>query len=113
MNGSAYFQREVSIGGGGNSGDVKILDGAGRRAVLVDGANAALHVGANGNAGDVIVLDANGRQTIRLHSDFAALVVGANGKKGDIQVLDGAGRVVFAMGGEHRSANHRCRRQRR
>ena len=67
--------------------------------VLVDGANAALHVGANGNAGDVIVVNSGGRQTIRLHSDFAALVVGANGNKGDIQVLDGAGRVVFAMEG--------------
>jgi len=99
VNGSAYFQREVSVGGGGNSGDVRVLDGAGRRVVLVDGANADLHVGANGNAGDVIVVDSSGRQTIRLHSDFAALVVGANGKKGDIQVLDGAGRVVFAMEG--------------
>jgi hypothetical protein len=112
---------DVTVGGGGQAGNLGVGDASGAQRVAIagdvgtltissaagppvlrfDSASAALYVGASGNEGDIILLDSSGRQVFRVDGASAAVYVGANGNEGDVIVLDSGGRQVFHVDGQN------------
>ncbi len=110
----------IAAGGSGRpSGDLVLLDGAGRPRVAldaqdgiivvrdsngkdtvrIDGRFALVDIGGPGNEGDLRIFDNAGRAVLTFDANFALLEVGATGNEGDIRVRDDAGEIRIHLDG--------------
>ena len=89
----------LNIGGEGQEGDLAVLDGSGRNAMLFDASTATLYIGTLGNEGDLIIRDEMSRTTLHFDAGAAALFIGAEGNEGDLYLRNDAGETTFKVDG--------------
>jgi hypothetical protein len=101
--GNKYLEMDsngnLSLGGGGQGGDVIVRDKDGKNRVHIDGDNARTWLGANGKAGEVYVRDANGKDTVAILGAHGRIWLGANGKAGYGYFRNAAGKDTVAIDG--------------
>jgi hypothetical protein len=77
---------EITVGGTGVDGDIRIKDNAGTETVYLDGLNGNLTLGGGTKDGDLTIRSTNGKPSIVLAGADGIVTVGGEGVNGDILI---------------------------
>jgi hypothetical protein len=92
-------QAGLLVGGGGQAGEILILDVNGDITIHLNGETGNLSLGRTGNPGELFVKDANNDITIHLNGGTGNLSLGHSGRAGDLFVKNADGDNTIRLNG--------------